>query len=123
MNEILSLEVNGSRICGVDEIKDAIADHFQRHFAARGVKPIPANMNFKTVEGDHSKELVREFSEDKVRKAIWECDSSKSPGPDGVNFGVVNEFWENIKDDFLRMVAEFYTNVVFSKGQIVRLWR
>lgn len=48
------------------------------------------------------KELVREFSKEEVRRAVWECDSSKSPAPYRVNFRFVKELWEDIKDDVLR---------------------
>jgi hypothetical protein len=115
-NEILSLEWNGRQIKGVSEIKGAIVDHFQDHFSARGVRPIPANMEFKKINNAEREELVQEFSEDEVRMAVWECDSSKSPGPDGVNFGFVKEFWDEVKDDFIRVMREFHSYGRMVKG-------
>jgi hypothetical protein len=115
-NEILSLERNGRSLKGVDEIKNAIFEHFQGHFSARGGKPIPANMNFKTLSNADSNDMVREFSEEEVRRAVWECESSKSPGPDGVNFEFIKEFWEYIKDDFVRVMEEFHANGKIVKG-------
>jgi hypothetical protein len=52
-NEFLNLEVNG--------IKNAVLEHFQSLFAARGVRHIPANMNFKSLDGEHIEDLVRKF--------------------------------------------------------------
>jgi len=31
--------------------------------------------------------LVGAISEAEVKEAVWNCDNSKSPGPDGFNFG------------------------------------
>lgn len=36
---------------------------------------------------EEGEKLTSKFSEDKVRQAIWECESSKSAGPDGFNMG------------------------------------
>ncbi|PNX92269.1 cysteine-rich receptor-like protein kinase [Trifolium pratense] len=115
-NEILSLEWNGRMLREVDEIKKAIVDHFQNHFSARGVRPVPGNMSFKRVNDIENEELVKEFSEAEIRRAVWDCESTKSPGPDGVNFGFIKEFWEDIKDDFIRVMAEFHSNGRIVKG-------
>ncbi|PNX72998.1 cysteine-rich receptor-like protein kinase [Trifolium pratense] len=95
--------------------QSAVVDHFQKQFSAKGARPIPANMSFKCIENEIKDDMVREFSEEEVRKAVWECESTKSPGPDGVNFGFVKEFWEDMKDDFMRVMREFHEN-----GRIVR---
>jgi hypothetical protein len=72
-------------------------------------------MEFKKISIDDRDELVREFSEEEVRMAVWECESSKSPGPDGVNFGFIKEFWDDIKEDFITVMGEFHSN-----GRMVR---
>lgn len=33
--------------------------------------------------------------------AVWDYESSKSRGPDGVNFSFIKQFWETIKADFI----------------------
>lgn len=47
---------------------------------------------------------------------MWECGSSKSPSPDGLNFKFIKEFWEVLKSEFLRFLGEFHANGIFSKG-------
>jgi len=41
------------------------------------------------------------FSVDEVKQAIWDCDSFKCPGPDGVtvNMGFVKDFLSELRDD------------------------
>jgi hypothetical protein len=114
--EILSLEGNDRMLREVDEIKNTIVDHFQNHFSARGIRPVPGNMNFKRVDNFENEKLVEEFTEEGVRSAVWECESTKRPGPDGVNFGFIKEFWEDIKDDFILVMTEFHTNDRIVKG-------
>lgn len=109
-NQILNLEVNERRLTRVVEIKDAIFQNFHNHFSARGVRLISANMNFNRIEGVHNYNMVREFTEKEVRSAVWDYDNSKSLSPDGVNFRFVKEFWEDIKHDFIGIMAKFQVN-------------
>lgn len=62
------------------------------------------------MDGDLSEELIREFMEDEVRQAIWECDSFKSLKTDKVNFGFVKELLEDIKSDITRVMEKFPIN-------------
>lgn len=52
-----------------------------------------------------------------MRRAVWECDSYKSSGPDGVNFSFVKEFWETINENFIRVLSEFHLNGHMVKGE------
>jgi hypothetical protein len=56
------------------------------------------------------------FSVDGVKAAVWDCDSFKSPEPDGVNFGFIKEFWHVLKEDLMRFVSEFHWNGKLSRG-------
>lgn len=49
-NEILSLEVDGRQLIEAEDTRNAIAKHFHGHLSAKGVKLVPANMNFKSLE-------------------------------------------------------------------------
>jgi hypothetical protein len=60
--------------------------------------------------------LTKPFSMDEVKETVWECDSFKSPGPDGINFGFIKNFWNEMKGDILRFTTEFHRNGKLSKG-------
>ena len=47
---------------------------------------------------------------------VWDCDSYKSRGLDGVNFGFIKDFWEDIKGDVMRFISEFHRNGILSRG-------
>lgn len=59
------------------------------------------NVEFKQVDEVANSELVAPFQENEIRAVVWDCEGSKSPGPDGVNFGFIKEFWELVKTDFV----------------------
>ncbi|GKC90249.1 RNA-directed DNA polymerase, eukaryota, reverse transcriptase zinc-binding domain protein, partial [Tanacetum coccineum] len=60
--------------------------------------------------------LDSNFSFDEVKKAVWDCDGSKSPGPNGFNFAFIKTFWDVIKDDFWKCVKMFESSGRLSNG-------
>jgi hypothetical protein len=60
--------------------------------------------------------LTKPFSEAEVKAAVWDCDSYKSPGPDGINFGFYKDFWDVLRGDVMRFISEFHRNGKHSKG-------
>jgi len=73
-------------------------------------------LNFRKLSFSLASNLVRSFSLEEVKKAIWECESFKSPGSDGINFGFIKDFWHELKDDFMRFLVEFHRNGRLTKG-------
>jgi len=60
--------------------------------------------------------LIKPFSLEEVKQAVWDCDSFKSPGPDGISFYFIKKNWELVKDDFMRFLVDFHRNGKLSKG-------
>lgn len=60
--------------------------------------------------------LVKPFSEDEIKAAVWDCDSFKSPGLDGINLGFFKSFWPEMKTKLVRFVTEFHRNGKLTKG-------
>ncbi|KEH15328.1 hypothetical protein MTR_1350s0010, partial [Medicago truncatula] len=60
--------------------------------------------------------LTKPFSVDELKPAVWDCDSFKSLGPDGINFGFIKNFWNEMKDDVVRFITEFHRNGKLSNG-------
>ncbi|MCH90194.1 cysteine-rich receptor-like protein kinase [Trifolium medium] len=60
--------------------------------------------------------LIKPFSVEEVKAAVWDCDSYKSSGPDGINFGFIKDFWSELQADILRFISEFHRNGKLSKG-------
>jgi len=51
-----------------------------------------------------------------LKAAVWDCDSFKSFGPDGIPLGFIKDFWQNLKSDIMRFIYEFHRNGRLSKG-------
>jgi len=116
-NAFCYMLVDGVRIEGVHPVRQAVFDHFAEHFKVHDVeRPSISNLQFRTLSVGEGGSLIKPFSEAEVKEAIWDCDSFKSPGPDGVNFGFLKEFWTEVKVDVMRFVSEFHRNGKLAKG-------
>lgn len=60
--------------------------------------------------------LTAVFIEEEVLEAIYSCETLKSLGPDGFNFGFLKNFRGLYKDDLLRCLDEFYDHGKLVKG-------
>lgn len=93
-------------------VKGAIRDFFRNHFQRRDRVRVELPRDF--VESKLGDEeglwLTREFSEEEIRRAVWDCRGLKSPGPDGFSMEFFKGSWEVIKDDLCRVLAEFHSN-------------
>ncbi|GKV11959.1 hypothetical protein SLEP1_g23168 [Rubroshorea leprosula] len=115
-NEINSIQINDKQHTVVAEIKEEVAKYFEELFTGEQWKrPKLEGIDFKQISSTDSELLMAEFSEDEIKEAVWDCDSSKSPGPDGFNFRFVKAMWEDIKADVVGFVQEFHRN-----GKLVR---
>jgi hypothetical protein len=74
------------------------------------------NLPFKQLNSEECGSLTSPFLEAEVKAAVWDCDSFKSPGPDGINFGFFKDFWVELKGDVMRFVSEFHWNGKLTKG-------
>jgi len=51
-----------------------------------------------------------------VKQAVWDCDSFKSLGPDGISFVFIKEFWGDLNVDFMSLLSKFHYNGRLTKG-------
>jgi hypothetical protein len=117
MNSIQCLEKNGVLIDDVKDIKEEVTTHFQNQFRKKHLtRPKLSNLVFKTIDDEEADFLIKGFSEEEIKEAVWDCDSEKSPGPDGVSFAFLKDFWEDLKADFFRILTEFHKNGKLVKG-------
>lgn len=86
-NEILCLNVEGRNVEEVAEIRSVIQHHFQSRFTSNeDHRPLMSKLNFKRIGEAENNVLVAPFTDDEIKEAVWQCESSKSPRPDGFNF-------------------------------------
>jgi hypothetical protein len=116
-NSINLLSVGGVVIEGVQNNRTTVYNHFSSHFQATGEeRPSVYGLPFRQLSFGEAGNLTRPFSIEEVKQAVWDCDDSKSPGPDGVNFDFIKKNWDLLKDDFMRLLVEFQRNGKLTKG-------
>ncbi|KAH0738380.1 hypothetical protein KY290_037085 [Solanum tuberosum] len=55
-------------------------------------------------------ELIREYTENDVKKAIFSIGSNKSPGPDGYGSDFYKKAWKVVGNDVTEAVLQFFRN-------------
>jgi exonuclease III len=116
-NAINVVNVDGVSVEGVSNIRTAVFHHFANHFkVVDAQRPDIGSLQFRKLTFGEAGNLTKPFSPEEVKQAVWDCDSYKSPGPDGVSFGFIKEFWDLVKDDFQRFLGEFHRNGKLTKG-------
>lgn len=115
-NSLQGIMVDGSWIDESGEVKEVVRQFFMQRFQESDQdRPRLDGIHFQTIGHPQNEMLVGRFQEDEVKQAVWDCGSEKSPGPDGLNFKFIKEFWGVIKPNLLRFLDEFYVNGVFLK--------
>ncbi|GKV49208.1 hypothetical protein SLEP1_g55970 [Rubroshorea leprosula] len=116
-NEINSVQIKGKRCVGVTEIREQVAQYFEELFAEeKWQRPKLDGINFKKISEEDNTLLTAPFNEEEIRSAVWDCDSSKSPGPDGFNFKFIKTMWEDLKTDIVGFIQEFHEQGRLVKG-------
>jgi hypothetical protein len=60
------------------------------------------------VTDEQNIDLEAPFSEEEVKKAIFDSYSDGAPGPDGLHFVFYQHFWDMLKDDLMAMFKYFH---------------
>ncbi|CAJ2678325.1 unnamed protein product [Trifolium pratense] len=116
-NALSVIQVEGVTIEGVEPIRQAVFSHFESHFRASNVdRPGVEDLQFKRLNHVEYGSLIKPFTEAEVKSAVWDCDSFKSPGPDGINFGFIKDFWTEMRGDIMRFISDFHRNGRLAKG-------
>jgi hypothetical protein len=56
---------------------------------------------------------------EELKQSVWDCDGSKSPGPDGFNSKFYMLAWNFIANDLLDLANNFFKKVGFQKESIM----
>ncbi|GKU92859.1 hypothetical protein SLEP1_g6527 [Rubroshorea leprosula] len=101
----------------ITKLKEGVMKHFQELFTEDDwERPILEGIEFKKVTLEQNITLTTQFMEKEVKEAVWDCDSSKAPVPNGFNFGFLKAMWEIVKDDVVKFIEDFHTSGRLVKG-------
>ena len=107
--------IKGTKIGGVwnevlVKVKKEVKNFYKNRFIEkRDIKVRMVNIDFSSISREDNVLLIKRFSEDEIKAAIWDCESSKSPWPDDFNFNFVRQFWDTIKVDIIKATNHFHS--------------
>ncbi|GKD65486.1 RNA-directed DNA polymerase, eukaryota, reverse transcriptase zinc-binding domain protein [Tanacetum coccineum] len=55
-------------------------------------------------------QLDKDTSVEEIKNAVWDCGSSKAPGPDGFSFLFFLKYWDLLKDDVVEFISSLLTS-------------
>nr|ABA98327.2 transposon protein, putative, CACTA, En/Spm sub-class [Oryza sativa Japonica Group] len=109
---IFSLDQEEGKIEWNEAIKNYITEFYKKLFGPPDASTLSFDANriddipqVTEAENDH---LIAPFSEEEVREAIFDMETNKAPGPDGILAEFYQKFWHVIKHDLLTMFNEFH---------------
>ncbi|GJU68923.1 putative RNA-directed DNA polymerase [Tanacetum coccineum] len=116
-SNIKGININGVWCEDPDPIKRAALEHFSARFK-EGIqnRPFFCSSLFHTLSSSDYAFLDSPFSLDEVKGAVWGCEGSKAPGPDGFNFNFVKTYWNTIKSDFWDCIINFESSGHIANG-------
>ncbi|GJZ67194.1 RNA-directed DNA polymerase, eukaryota [Tanacetum coccineum] len=102
-------------------IEDGVKHEFLSHFRKQFSPPDSPRFCFDYVfpnklSSDQVEDLEHNVTYEEVKRAIWDCGTNKSPGPDGFTFKFFHEFWATIDQDVFQAVLEFFESGLIPRG-------
>lgn len=92
-------------------VKKEVQSFFEGRFRKQhDCRPGLDGVAFNVISAADNRMLCSVFDELEVKDVVWDCGSDKSPGPDGYNFRFLKTFWDVIKVDVLKMMADFHSS-------------
>nr|GEU35357.1 RNA-directed DNA polymerase, eukaryota, reverse transcriptase zinc-binding domain protein [Tanacetum cinerariifolium] len=116
------LNIRGVIVDGVwNEKPHDVKREFFQHFSNRFDKPMEhravVDMCYpRSLLIDQQEDLERMVTKEEVKRAMWDCGTDKSPGPDGFTFGFYRQFWLTIENDVFEAVSHFFMHADIPKG-------
>ncbi|GJU08325.1 RNA-directed DNA polymerase, eukaryota [Tanacetum coccineum] len=71
---------------------------------------------FQKIYIDQNADLESDVSLEEIKKAVWECGTNKSLGPDGFSFKFIRKYWNIIQHDVVNTVKEIFSSSKFPPG-------
>ena len=101
-NAVKGMLIDGSWVEEPTRVKEAVRVFFlQRFQESKQCRLDLDGVRFHSIGQQQNDMLVGRFHEDETKRAVWDCGSEKSLGPDGLNFKFIKEFWQLLKPDVI----------------------
>ncbi|GJX50612.1 RNA-directed DNA polymerase, eukaryota, reverse transcriptase zinc-binding domain protein [Tanacetum coccineum] len=114
---INGIMVEGNWITNPCLIKDAFLQFYKRKFQAQDSQVMFSNLPHSHSLNCMDRETLKiQVTLEEIKEAVWDCGSSKAPGPDGYSFAFVKKYWGTIQKDLYDFVNLFFASCVMPNG-------
>ena len=111
-NSLKGVMIDGSWVDEPGRVKEAVRLFFlQRFEEIERVRPKLDGVRFQCIGQQQNDMLSGRFHADEIKMTVWDCGGEKSPGPDGLNFKFIKEFWQVINSELFG----FWRNSMLTK--------
>nr|GEV43530.1 RNA-directed DNA polymerase, eukaryota [Tanacetum cinerariifolium] len=98
-------------------VKNEFLNHFTNRFSnPNSPKIYLGSQMLKNLTLEQVEDLVRSVTYDEIKRAIWDCGTNKSLGPDGFTFDFIRRYWKTIDKDVVKAMEEFFVSSNFPPG-------
>ena len=73
-------------------------------------------LDWSPISGESASRLESPFTQEEISKAIFQLDRDKAPRPDGFTIAVFQDCRDVIKEDLVRVFAEFHRSRIISQS-------
>ncbi|GJZ59966.1 RNA-directed DNA polymerase, eukaryota [Tanacetum coccineum] len=109
--------VDGNWIDDPTHVKAEFLNHFSNRFSKPSNSSIHLSSQMSnSLSQDQVENLERNVTYDEIKRAVWDCGTNKSPGPDGFTFDFFRRYWYVVHDDVVKAVEEFFISGTFPPG-------
>ncbi|WKA00162.1 hypothetical protein VitviT2T_018548 [Vitis vinifera] len=100
-----------------ESITEEILHYFEKLYSSHIGEPWRVEgLDWSLISEDSVSRLDSPFTEKEIHKAIFQLDRDKTPGPDGFTIAVFQDCWDVIKDDLVRVFAEFHSSGIINQS-------
>ncbi|RVW96070.1 Transposon TX1 uncharacterized 149 kDa protein [Vitis vinifera] len=100
-----------------ESIKEEILRYFEKLYTSPSGDPWRVEgLDWSPISGESAFRLESPFTEEEIFKVIFQMDRDKAPGPDGFTIAVFQDCWEVIKEDLVKVFAEFHRSGIINQS-------
>lgn len=70
----------------------------------------------RSISQTQNEKLIQSITEEEVKRALFQMNPDKSPGPDGMTPGFFQKHWRIVGKDVVRMVEKFFNDGIIPVG-------
>ncbi|KAJ9693494.1 hypothetical protein PVL29_012324 [Vitis rotundifolia] len=100
-----------------ESIIEEILLYFEKLYASpTGESWSIEGLDWSPISEESASRLDSPFTEEEISKAIFQLDRDKAPGPDGFTIAVFQDCWDVVKEDLVRVFAEFHRSGIINQS-------